>query len=361
MKKAYYIAEISLPNKSAYAQHVLKMCDNLANNFEITLFVINHKANFKKLKKEYLLKNKFKIHALGKNFKNNLFNRLKLGFFVKKNVDEKSLIISRSIISSLILSISKIKNFLEIHHDLKSFTKVFFQVIKLTKYFEFIYFILINKELKKVLNIKKKLIILDDAVDINDFTKIKETKNKYQFTYAGSLFPGKGIELIYEIAKIFPLYKFNIFGDHSILNDKKYFLQKNLIFHGFISYKSIVQVLRQSRFLLLPYSNKISVNSGDLEVSKFISPLKLFQYLAAKKVIIASNLKAYKHILKNKHNCILNSPNNIEEWENSIKNLKKINSKKLSKNSFITAKKYTWNNRVKKIINIFNERRFNAY
>ena len=31
-----------------------------------------------------------------------------------------------------------------------------------------------------------------------------------------------------------------------------------------------------------------------------MSPLKMFDYLAAGKIIIASNLKVYSHILKNK-------------------------------------------------------------
>ena len=32
-KKIIYIAEFSLPNMSAYAVHVLKMCDNFPNDF----------------------------------------------------------------------------------------------------------------------------------------------------------------------------------------------------------------------------------------------------------------------------------------------------------------------------------------
>ena len=36
MQKSYYIAEIFLPNKSAYSTHVIKMCNELALKFSST-------------------------------------------------------------------------------------------------------------------------------------------------------------------------------------------------------------------------------------------------------------------------------------------------------------------------------------
>ena len=51
MKDCYYIAEIFLPNKSAYSTHVIKMCNELSLKFsstELLLFNMNKKLNFKK-------------------------------------------------------------------------------------------------------------------------------------------------------------------------------------------------------------------------------------------------------------------------------------------------------------------------
>ena len=44
--------------------------------------------------------------------------------------------------------------------------------------------------------------ILDDSVDINDFKK-RNSKFKYEYTYVGSLFKGKGLEIIFELASKF--------------------------------------------------------------------------------------------------------------------------------------------------------------
>mgnify|MGYP003952597995 CR=1 FL=1 len=361
MTKVYYLAELSLPNTSAYAQHVLKMCDNLSKYYDTTLILINNNSSFTKLKKDYLLKKKFKIISLSKYRNSNFFKRIILGIKTKNIISGDSLVISRSIISALILSLFKKKCFLEIHHGLNGLTNVFFKLLKNTKYFNYIYFIIINKKLLSILGLKKNFVILDDAVEIKDFKGIKAKKIKYQFTYAGSLYPGKGIEIIENLSKKFKHYKFHIFGDYSNLDIFKYKKTKNLVFHGFISYKMLIKVLKESKYLLMPYLNQISANSKNLEISEFISPLKLFQYLAARKVIFASKLVAYNHILKNKFNCVLNAADNIREWENNLRNLKKINNKRLSDNAYKTAKIYTWEKRVKKIIRIFNERRFNVY
>ena len=40
MRNAYYIAEIFLPNKSAYSTHVIKMCNELALKFSSTELIL---------------------------------------------------------------------------------------------------------------------------------------------------------------------------------------------------------------------------------------------------------------------------------------------------------------------------------
>ncbi len=73
--------------------------------------------------------------------------------------------------------------------------------------------------------------------------------------------------------------------------------------------------------------------------------------MASKKIIIASDLKIYRHILKNKYNSILIKPDSIIQWKENIekifKNPKKY--KNISINAYSDVKKYTWDERVKKI------------
>ena len=58
----------------------------------------------------------------------------------------------------------------------------------------------------------------------------------------------------------------------------------------------------------MPYQSKVSINSNnfDDEISKFISPLKMFEYLATGIPIISSDLKVLREIFgKSKKNSVL--------------------------------------------------------
>ena len=54
--------------------------------------------------------------------------------------------------------------------------------------------------------------MLDDACDLSDF-KVKKSKVKFEYCYIGSLFKGKGLEKIIELASYFPQKRFHVFGD----------------------------------------------------------------------------------------------------------------------------------------------------
>ena len=102
----------------------------------------------------------------------------------------------------------------------------------------------------------------------------------------------------------------------------------------------------------MPYQKKVSVLIKNTQVESYFSPLKMFDYMASGKIIVASDLKVYKHILKNNYNCVLIKVNNDALWSQNIQKLFKNYRKKykLKRNALATAKKFSWENRCKKII-----------
>ena len=358
MIKINYVSEINLPSKSGYAQHVLKICDAFSKKYKTKLFVKSSRIGFKELKKNYLLKSYFHINYYKKKTPNNFFSRLFYAFFILKNIDKESIIISRSVISSLLLSVMKIKNIIELHHPPTGLTKIVFFLVNFFGMDRYLKYIFIHNNIKKKMNIRNG-IVLDDCVDINDF-KIRNFKEKYEYCYVGSLFKGKGLEIIIKLALFFKKKKFHVFGDLNSIDERYFDIKKiikipNLYLHNFRNYKEIPKILMSSKFLLMPYMKNILVNSKNLEVSNYMSPLKMFDYLASGKIIFASNLKVYNHILKDRYNSILINKNNLQNWFISLKKYSKKNSLSnfLSKNAKITASKYTWDKRVAKIINYY--------
>ena len=73
--------------------------------------------------------------------------------------------------------------------------------------------------------------------------------------------------------------------------------------------------------------------------------------MATGKTIIASNLKVYNKILKNKHNSITLDPKNVDKWIKTINEIFKSNKYNyLGRNAQKDVKKYTWESRVEKIM-----------
>ena len=253
------------------------------------------------------------------------------------------------------MSLYKINNTLELHHEINGLTYFFFRLLKYFKFFNKINFIFLHKNLINIINLPRenKFIVLDDGADVKKFKLLKKkNKKKNTVVYVGSFFKGKGLEIINKIAKNNKNFKFHLYGDVNTIYDLSIKKNKNLFFKGYVPYSKIPEVLSNYEIAIMPYKEKVFVRSKKLEVSKTMSPLKMFDYLSNRMVLIASDLRVYNHILINNFNSILIKPNNLMAWNRA---LIKINNqqfkKKLKKNAFQTALKYTWKNRAKKIIN----------
>jgi len=360
MKKILYISEISLPNESAQSIQTLKMCSGFSKSLKTELILFNAKKNFKIFKKNYLLKNNFKIKsAFKKNRKLNFVNRiiffLKVLTIIKKT--NYSYIFTRSILISTLLAMLGYKNILEFHIPNSGLTKYIFFIYKI--FFRNLNqkFVLINKNINQVFNFpKEKFIVLDSPVDIKDFNYNKQ-KFKKSCVYTGSFFDGKGFDKIIKISRILKEIDFYVYGDLKYLRDRSIINKySNLKIYSYKKYSKIPYIISQHKVCLLPYEKKVYVKSKSVTAERFMSPLKLMEYMASKKVIIASKMQIYEHILKNQKNSFLVKSDNLKKWTTTIryvfKNYNKLKYMRL--NAYATAKKFDVNQRAIKIINFFD-------
>ena len=194
---------------------------------------------------------------------------------------------------------------------------------------------------------------MDDAVDIVDFKIKPPTKIKKSCVYLGSFFEGKGIEQIFRLAKRNRKINFHLYGDFTQI--KNFPKLKNVKYFGHINYNSVPKTLLSYEIALMPYQKKVK-GRASIWLEKYMSPLKMFDYMAAGLIILASNLPVYKHLLKNNYNCKLLEVNNDIKWSNEINQILKNKTKynHLKKNALKTAAKYTWEKRALKIIKFSN-------
>ena len=81
----------------------------------------------------------------------------------------------------------------------------------------------------------------------------------------------------------------------------------------------------------MPYSNHVEIRAKGVNTAEYCSPLKMFDYLAAGKIIVSSKLSGICEVLKHNKNSILVKDFNYKSWEKSI--LEIINGKYNIKNS----------------------------
>ena len=357
-----------MPSNKAQAVHIFKMIDNLLMFMDEALLIcpkFNKNVKAKNYKNYFNLhtKKKIKVISIFKNFNlNSSINRLIYGFKVAlKLKDENNLIISRSLIASLFLTIFKVKHFLEIHQELKGLTKFLFLNLKFIYSKQIIKVIFISKGLSKFYKLNyDKCIILHDACDLRDFKlKHRLKKNIKNIYYLGSFYKGRGVEIIKRLAHLTPEFNYYLYG----LRDENIKSFKNFKVFPLVSYKQTIKLIKNADLLLMPYQSKVSINSLNFndDISKFISPLKMFEYLATGIPLVSSDLEVLKEKLVNRKNSILikNYATPLS-WKKAILELSKNYNlrKKISKNSLLTASKNTWRQRSEKIYNIFLQKKY---
>ena len=105
-----------------------------------------------------------------------------------------------------------ISNILEIHTE-RCATKYIFKLKNLKNVKKNLKFIVLNFKLINILGLNNNsTIILEDAVETNDFKTNHSKKFIKACAYSGSFAAGKGIEMIYALAKKSPEIEFQSMG-----------------------------------------------------------------------------------------------------------------------------------------------------
>lgn len=208
-------------------------------------------------------------------------------------------------------------------------------------------------------------LVAPDGVDLYRYQELLEPSEarevlnlpqKYTAGYTGHLYQGRGIDILLETAGLLPDIQFLIVGgnpsDVSRVNKqiKKQNIE-NVILTGFVPNKNLPLYQAASDVLLMPYQKKVSGSSGG-DIAKYLSPMKMFEYLACGRPILSSDLPVLQEILSDSTAVILSS-NDPQVWAESIQSLQNDPEKSavLSSNSLELIQNYTWVHRVQSIFN----------
>ncbi|MEZ4649685.1 MAG: glycosyltransferase family 4 protein [Candidatus Eisenbacteria bacterium] len=175
--------------------------------------------------------------------------------------------------------------------------------------------------------------------------------------YVGHLYEGRGIDLILELARRLPEAEFHLVGgtDEDVARwSPEAESAGNVRLHGFLP-PSRLDAYRQSfDILLAPYARSVAVSGGGgLDTVKWMSPLKLFEYMAAGKAIVASHLPAIEEVVEDGVNALLAAPGDPDDWEAKLRALlhDAARRERLGASALeLFLEKYTWEKRAERIL-----------
>ncbi len=357
----------TIPAKSANSIATLKICEAFAQlNNDVMLITRNSNSRIEEIYKLYNIKFKFKI----KNIKNFKDFPIKLKYYLFSLISiiaslnfKPDLYITRNLFTCFLLVLFRKKVIIELHNDISHETRIVRILIRLTNYLNSKYIlkiITITNSVKyeyvnKKYTYENKTLVLPSGSSIKNKFKFNINKKEFKIGYFGSLYKSRGTDLIIELSKIDRENRYYLYGDLSqVAKSKLNNLSKNLKIKNYVPYTEIPQNLDKMDILLMPYVSSITVHGNVSNITKYTSPLKLFDYLSAGKIIICSDYKVLKEIIKDKKNAIfIKNYKNPYSWKNEILKLKNQLSKQfiISRNNYSLSKKYSLKKRAEIILN----------
>ncbi|MGZ9190405.1 MAG: glycosyltransferase family 4 protein, partial [Nitrospira sp.] len=140
-----------------------------------------------------------------------------------------------------------------------------------------------------------------------------------QIGYVGSLYAGKGMEIVSLLPPRMPEVDFHVVGGNAI--DLAHWKARasfpNLYYHGQIPHALLSAYYHRLDIVLAPLQRRIMTHNKN-DISRWTSPLKVFEYMANKKAIVASDLPVLREILHHDETAVLVPPEDVHAWEAAI-------------------------------------------
>lgn len=371
-----YIANVRIPTEKAHGLQIFKMCEALSlSEGKVTLVVPTRKNKLKDKDpfEFYRVDKNFELHYL-KTFDPTFLFKFPAGFYFKFQTFLFGLSLSKYLIGKsdevvytrdqyllpLLLKMSK-KVVWEAHDLPRNKNKYKHLWYKCDK------IIAITQGLKDELLQygvpTYKVLVAPDAVDLRNFDTSQSQEelrkeldlplDKNLIFYTGHLYGWKGAHVLAQAASHLSENDLVCFlggTDEDIKKFRDSFGQeKNIRILGRVESFAVPKYLKAADVLVLP-------NSASRKISThYTSPMKLFEYMAAGKPIVASALPSIKEVL-NESNAVLVDPDDSKELAEGIK--KVIEDKELVQSLGTQAlrdvQNYTWQKRAQNILNFID-------
>lgn len=339
--KIVYISNSIIPSQSANSIHVTKVCQAFADNGHDVELLAPGLRGHQDLKTDpctfYGVKPNFKITSLPARR-----GRVGTHFYEIRAAREAArrspdLIYSRSALASLVTD-RCIPTVFECHAPINRNWITSQLVAALVRRQNLVRFVVITQTLRNHFlasypQLESKILVAPDAADPPMGNCARATlvsrPGSLNVGYVGHLYPGKGMEVVVPLAVRYPRATFHVVGGTE--GDLAAWRKKasdigNIVFYGHQPPAVAGNYIAACDVTLLPNQRTVRTfeakgGASGLDIGQWTSPLKMFEYMAHGKAIIASDLPVLREILVHERNALLARPDDIDAWLLSLKRL----------------------------------------
>jgi glycosyltransferase involved in cell wall biosynthesis len=211
------------------------------------------------------------------------------------------------------------------------------------------------------------VLILPNGVDLERYENLPtppearhqlNLKEGLTVGFTGHIYPGRGADLLSELARQMPEINFLwVGGTPDLVGFWRNQLSEtgilNVTLTGFVENSRLPMYQAAADVLLMPYSRTIEASSGQ-DIGEVINPMKMFEYMAAGRVIVTADLPVIREVL-NEKNSVFCPPGDAGAWKSAINSLLKDESRRnaLSGQARKDVEGYTWKARAQHALDGF--------
>lgn len=176
--------------------------------------------------------------------------------------------------------------------------------------------------------LKGRIVVAPDGADPLEgdvqAVELGRSEERLQVGYTGHLYEGKGAELVVELARVCPKYDFHLVGgtEEDLCHwREREDLPDNLRLHGHQPHGMLPSYLMAFDVVLLPNQLVVHAHGGSRDIGQWTSPLKLFEYMAAGRAIVCSDVPVLQEVAEDSVNMLVCRHDVVEDWAAALRKL----------------------------------------
>ena len=371
-RRAAYIGSPELFSRGASAIHVMKMCQAMGRLGIETDLILATPGNTPDIRAYYGVDYTFKIIQFPyfkSSFVRNVFHGIRAGVYLGMRKGMYDITVTRNIVYAFLAAkVFGMPVVYDAHHPLVTGARPLFRAIKDSP--NLVRFSTNTRGLADIYLGEglppEKLAVAHNGVDLERYAylpKKEEARKKLGLSldkdiicYSGNIYEGRGIELLIDASLRLPDAKFLIVGgrDEDVLRYRQLAAQKNASgfkLTSYVSHDLVPLYLAAADVLVMPYTSAMTIRGGTV-ATDFTSPIKLFEYMASGRPIVATSLPSVNELLRDGENAVVVPPDSADALYEGLSRVLKDSALagRIASGALADACGYTWEERVKKVL-----------